>query len=274
MRKTKTLLYLLCCIICIGAIIVLKAQQSKKTGYLEHNISVPTLSPTQSEYINDSTALPEDQIYSFLQGPKSWEHAYTWSGAWAEAEMKGNKFGSFGCGLCAMANIYSTLSTKVCSPVDMYQYAKEVSDYHPSYGAGAIDWTAMQQTLEYCGFSSTLHNKPEKLKTFIQDAKKARCTLVLVSSYYSDKFWKNTPGHYVLIWNYNPKEHTVFLTDSGSPERNRSVIPIKYVFTSLKESSSYQYMTIDSYDEQANQWNWDTITETWHAPSYFVLEEK
>ena len=51
---------------------------------------------------------PEDAVYTFLQGPKSWGKRLTWSGKWAETYYDGGKFGAFGCGFCCMANIYST----------------------------------------------------------------------------------------------------------------------------------------------------------------------
>ena len=74
------------------------------------------------------TPKPEDptkQIYTYLQGPKSWNMGLDWSGEWGESFMDGGSFGGFGCGLCCMANIYSTLSKGECSPVDMYRYVKK-----------------------------------------------------------------------------------------------------------------------------------------------------
>ena len=58
----------------------------------------------------------ESDVYSFLQGPKSWGEGRAWSGEWSNQYVRGNYFGNFGCGLCCMANIYSTFSGHTCSP--------------------------------------------------------------------------------------------------------------------------------------------------------------
>lgn len=46
------------------------------------------------------TARPEKDIYTFLQGPKSWGKRLKWSGEWGENFYDGGSFGGFGCGLC------------------------------------------------------------------------------------------------------------------------------------------------------------------------------
>ena len=74
----------------------------------------------------------ESDVYSFLQGPKSWGEGRAWSGEWSNQYVRGNYFGNFGCGLCCMANIYSTFSGHTCSPWDMFLYAREVSGYTPT----------------------------------------------------------------------------------------------------------------------------------------------
>ncbi len=225
-------------------------------------LNTSTISPTCSP----SQATKDDGIFSYSQGPKAWEAKRVWSGSWAEMTLDGNKFGSFGCGLCCLANIYSTLSGHVCSPIDMYDHAKEVSNYTPSYGYGAIDWNAMQSTILSCGFSSSLEKKPLKYKKFKHTVANIPCAVVLVSSYYNDTFWKNTPGHYVTIWNYSSEDDTVFLSDSGDPNRNRQRIPLRYIYDALKESSNYQLLCIHSYSEDENQWGWDEISDEWIAP--------
>ena len=73
----------------------------------------PTTEPTRKPV--DKTL----QIYTYLQGPKSWNQGIDWSGEWGESYMDGGSFGGFGCGLCCMANIYSSLTPYQCSPVDM-----------------------------------------------------------------------------------------------------------------------------------------------------------
>ena len=42
----------------------------------------------------------ETDVYSFLQGPKSWGEGRAWSGEWSNQYVRGNYFGNFGCGLC------------------------------------------------------------------------------------------------------------------------------------------------------------------------------
>jgi len=42
----------------------------------------------------------ESDVYSFLQGPKSWGEGRAWSGEWSNQYVRGNYFGNFGCGLC------------------------------------------------------------------------------------------------------------------------------------------------------------------------------
>ena len=64
----------------------------------------PTTGPTRKPV--DKTL----QIYTYLQGPKSWNQGIDWSGEWGESYMDGGSFGGFGCGLCCMANIYSSLT--------------------------------------------------------------------------------------------------------------------------------------------------------------------
>ena len=53
-------------------------------------------------------------VYTFLQGPRAYREKWPWSGDWCERLVQGNSFGAFGCGLCCMANIYSTLSGYEC----------------------------------------------------------------------------------------------------------------------------------------------------------------
>ena len=112
------------------------------------------------------TPKPEDptkQIYTYLQGPKSWNMGLDWSGEWGESFMDGGSFGGFGCGLCCMANIYSTLSKGECSPVDMYRYVKK----HTGYGGGmAIDWGYMRRGLTSLGIRCHVERKQETYRQF------------------------------------------------------------------------------------------------------------
>ncbi len=210
--------------------------------------------------------LKEEDVYSFLQGPKSWGNGVTWSGEWCLKYVKGNYFGGFGCGLCCMANIYSTLTDYTCSPLDMYEYATQVSGYYPSKKSGAIGWGDMKVTLQKCGFSCDVYYKADSYETFQQQIAEAQSAIVLVSSYNDDTFWKDTSGHYVNIWLYNEETDEVFLTEPGGPEKNRVWVPLRYVYDALKTSSQYQYLLVDDYNEEENQWRHDGITDQWVAP--------
>lgn len=222
--------------------------------------------PLPTYFATEKPSLENQDIYTFFQGPKAWKARISWSGSWADLTLKGNKFGSFGCGLCCMANLYCTLSNYVCSPVDMYRYARKASSYHPSYGYGAISWPAIASTLEKCGISCTLHKSTTNYADFVSDIQASTGTILLVSSYDPNSYWTDTAGHYVTIWNYNEEDDTVFLADSGSPTNNRQTVPLEAMFHSLKTSSSFQYLTTDGYSEEQNQWKHDQISEEWVAP--------
>ena len=144
--------------------------------------------------------IQEENVYSFLQGPRSWSEGIPWSGEWCKFEVEGNPFGGFGCGLCCMANVYNTLSPYEVSPWDMFEHARIASDYTPGGEYGASDWEEMRCALRVCGISGELHRKPKSYEEFQQQIKSAKSAIVLVSSGNDDSFWTNTPGHYVNIW--------------------------------------------------------------------------
>lgn len=208
----------------------------------------------------------EGQIYSFLQGPKSWEEGRSWSGAWSGEYVNGNYFGNFGCGLCCMANIYSTMTNYECSPWDMYEYARQVSGYYPTKNTGAIGWADMKVTLRKSGFHTELCLKPESYEAFQSQIARAKTAVVLVCSRDDDAYWEKTGGHYVNIWMYNQQTDEVFLTDPGDPDRNRSWIPLRYVYDALKTASQYQYLLVNEYSEENNLWMQDTIDDAWIKP--------
>lgn len=210
--------------------------------------------------------IPESDIYSFLQGPKAWENGLDWSGSWCEETYKGNSFGGFGCGLCCMANIYSTISDYECSPLDMFEFAKEISGYSPSRKIGAIGWGDMKVSLRACGFDCDLYYKPDTYDAFRDQMENGISAIVLVSSYEDDTFWQKTSGHYVNIWSFNPDTEEVFLAEPGSLTNNRSWIPLRYVYNALKTSSDYQYIMVDGYDDNANTWKHDGINIEWNSP--------
>lgn len=259
-----------CCILvlCGGVFYYINEKNNtiETQSTVKHTAStvVTTFAPTPETTLEYT--LSEENIYSFFQGPKAWKARRTWSGSWANMILEGNSFGNFGCGLCCMANIYSTLSDYVCSPIDMYHCATENSSYAPSYGYGAISWPAMASTLEFCGIESQLHRKPNDYSAFQEDIAQSYAAIVLVSSQNSDVYWENTGGHYVTVWNYDEDDDTIFLTDSGSPKHNRSRIDLKIIYDSLKTSSTFQYLTANNYNEEENQWQWNQISEEWVAP--------
>lgn len=216
--------------------------------------------------IEDINTAPEEEVYSFLQGPKSWEEGRPWSGEWAGNYTKGRYFGSFGCGFCCLANIYSTLTDKVCSPWDMYEYAGQVSGYVVTKKSAALGWGDMKVILQKTGFECTLNQKSGSYTYFQQQIAQAKSAVVLVSSDNDDTYWKETSGHYVNIWLYNEETDKVFVTDPGDPDRNRSWIPLRYVYDALKTVSQYQYLLVLDYNDENNQWQHNGIDEIWNMP--------
>lgn len=209
---------------------------------------------------------PEEQaldIYTFLQGPKAWLEGRPWSGEWSQMYVRRNSFGGFGCGLCCMANIYSSLSPYECSPVDMFDFASQVSGYYPTKVSGAIGWGDMKTVLGASGFACDVFNKPPTYEEFQNQIKTTKSAIVLVSSSEDDTFWKDTPGHYVNIWLYQPDTDMVFLAEPGDPDNNRTWIPLRYVYDALKTVSQFQYLAITSYEEDANTWKANGIDDNW-----------
>ncbi len=224
------------------------------------------LSGAELQALRRCVSVEENKIYTFLQGPRSWAEKIPWSGEWCKFMVEGNPFGGFGCGLCCMANIYDTLSPYEVSPLGMYEHATESSGYAPGGEAGAIDWKDMRDSLRSCGISCRLHRKPATYRAFRKQIKKAKSAVVLVSSAFDATYWKGTSGHYVNLWMYREKDDTVFLAEPGSPEKNRSRIPLRYVYDALKTVSPYQYLTVSGYSEEENLWKGDGIGENWNRP--------
>lgn len=206
--------------------------------------ATPTVAPTP---VPD----PTEKIATFLQGPKSWGWRLPWSGIWGEEYYDGGKFGAFGCGPCCMANIYTTVSPYECSPLDMYEYAKKVGGYE---GGGAIDWGSIKVTLKKAGITSDVWRKPKKYSKFQKQVKDSLACIVVVSSYNSDCYWKDTPGHYVTIFQYDEHTDRVFLADSGDPNHNRHWVKLKKIYKSLKTSNSWQYLAVTDYNKKKDAW--------------------
>ncbi len=213
---------------------------------------------------------PEEQasqVYTFLQGPRAYSENLPWSGDWCQKVVRRNSFGGFGCGLCCMANIYSTLTDYECSPWDMYEYAIRATYYYPTKKSGAIGWGDMKATLKSAGFDCEVYRKPEAYEAFQQQMKETKSAIVLVSSANDDTFWKDTPGHYVNVWLYQESTDMVFLAEPGDPENNRTWIPLRYVYDALKTVSEYQYLAVTAYSEETNSWKWDGIDDNWNGKS-------
>jgi hypothetical protein len=221
--------------------------KNKKTAN-EKTVPVAHAQAVSQEAIE---AKPEDRIYSYYQGPKAWKAKLSWSGYWGKKLIDGQFFGAYGCGACCMANIYSTFSPYRCTPVDVYEHTKKVTEYG---GGGAIEWKYLTETLQDIGFPNELATKPSTYEEFRQDIASLPCAIVLVTSYEKGSFWENTPGHYVTIFDYDEKMDKVFLADSGNIEHNRRWVSLKSIYKSLKTVSKYQYIKVSNYQEELNQW--------------------
>ena len=209
-----------------------------------------TLTPTAVP-VQTPAPDPTERIATFFQGPKAWESRLEWSGKWGKEYYDGGSFGAFGCGLCCMANIYTTFSGYECSPVDMYEYAKKKSGYG---GGGAIDWGYMKDTLKSLGFTSDVYPKPGKYEKFQEMVKSSMACIVVVSSSDSDCYWKDTPGHYVTLFSYDEATDKIFLGDSGDPSHNRQWVSLKKIYKSLKTSNRWQCLAVTAFDARKDQW--------------------
>ena len=231
--------------------------------------AAPPQTETELKPSFDAAALEEKDIYTFLQGPKAWGSKTDWSGSWCEVVLKDQEFSVFGCGLCDLANIYSTLTPYDCSPLDMYEYAQTASGYRPVSGFGAIDWPYLRQTLWSVGITSRQRKKDKTYEKFQESIAGGITAIVLVCSWEDDTYWHDVDGHYVNIWKYNKEDDTVFLADSGNPEHNRQRIPLRYIYDALKTSSGYQYLLITAVNEDKNSWKHDGINIKWKKPKYY-----
>lgn len=232
--------------------------------------SVPSISQTPTARPTP-TADPTEKIATFLQGPKSWKRRLNWSGKWGKEYYDGGSFGGFGCGLCCMANIYTTFSGHTCSPIDVYEYAKRKTEYG---GGGAIDWGYMKETLKCLGFTSDVWRKPGKYEKFQQSVKGSMACIVVVSSYDSDCYWKDTPGHYVTLFSYDETSDKIFLADSGDPTHNRHWVDLKKIYKSLKTSNRWQYLAVTAFDAKRDRWKHQgfggtcVLPDGWRAIAY------
>ena len=227
----------------------------------------PTIQPLPSELPEEplSDKLMKDTA-TFLQGPRGWKKKADWSGVWGNRAYDGRRFGGFGCGLCVMANLYTSFTPYQCSPIDMYNFAKENSFYE---GASAIDWPHIQMTLGKLGLTTDTGRKPKTYREFRDLMAESMGAMVVICSYYDDSYWKSTPGHYVSILGYDPDDETIFLGDSGDLEHNRSWIPLRTVYRAIKKSNALHYLRVLGYDENTDQWKHTTISGRWCKPVYW-----
>ena len=57
----------------------------------------------------------------------------------------------------------------------------------------------------------------------------------------------------------------VFLTEPGSPENNRTWIPLRYVYDALKTANRYQFLTVTAYSEEENTWKGTGMDDIWNG---------
>ena len=226
-------------------------------------VRLPAQKSAHNKTSSENVDKPEE-IASYFQGSASWGSGLTWSGDWGEKRYGRKKFGAFGCGLCAMANIYVSLTPYNGSPLDMYRFAKESSHYP---GAGAIDWWSMETVLEKAGFTCETGNKPKEYAEFQRVVRRSKAMIILVSNDNKKSMWKETKGHYAALFLYDSASDKVFLTDSGSYERNRKWVPLKKIYHSLKTRSERQYLSVTSYQKKNDTWRNTRFTGTCNFPT-------
>ncbi|MDO4938421.1 MAG: hypothetical protein Q4E54_00460 [Lachnospiraceae bacterium] len=191
----------------------------------------------------------EQKIYSFVQVPEEYCNDEKWTGDWVEMECGGQKFFYFGCGICCLSNVYSTFYDVPLRPDAMFEWARKYGDYHPESGRGALSWKQLRKMYEHFGCVVQTKHKPENYADFQNDVQNSETTMVLVCKYNDDKLWFYTLGHYVNLWEYNPQDDTVFVTDS-SGMFNRQRVNLEDVYSALKTSSDAQYMCIDRKENE------------------------
>ena len=134
----------------------------KQTAVTPKVTALPSLSPTQKP---TPTPDPTKKVATFFQGPKAYEGRREWSGKWGKEFYDGGSFGAFGCGLCCMANIYTTFSSYESSPVDMYRYAKKVSGYG---GGGDVDFGTVCAQHRALGFGDLVGQREDRAVSALQ----------------------------------------------------------------------------------------------------------
>lgn len=253
-------------IILLAFILNVKSTDNENADATPQNETVAVAPPEAVDARN-----PEETVYTFFQGPTAWQSGLDWSGAWCNEYLRGQYFGSFGCGMCCIANIYDTFSPYEVNPLDIYYFARKNTGYSPSSKAGAISWGDMKVCLKKLGFSCDVYYKADSYEAFREQVKASKCMVAVVSSENKNSYWKKTPGHYITTWLYNDATQEVFIGDSGNPSNNRTWIPLQYVYDSLSDSDEFQYLLVSSYNENANEWKKTGMDPNvaWNAPDYY-----
>ena len=170
-----------------------------------------------------------------------------WNGEWARIEAGGQEFMMFGCGICCLSNTVSTLTGTAVPPEEMYYDTKERTSYYPESGTGAVSWDIMKTMCGNYGLEASLCGKPAGFEEFAEDIASADTAVILASGDNDRRLWWYTDGHYVNIWDYDPEDGTVFVTDP-STHYNRLRVKLRDIYNALKTGSSYQYMKVSRAD--------------------------
>ena len=195
----------------------------------------------------------ERKIYSYTQ---FYEEAYQntswvnkrvsaegWNGEWARIQAAGREFMMFGCGICCLSNMVSTLTDRVVDPEEMYYATKEKTSYYPESGRGAVSWENLKIMCSEYGLNMELCRKPSDYETFVKEIESVPTAVILVNADNDKRLWWYTDGHYVNIWKYDPESGTVFVTDP-STHFNRQRVKLLDIYNALKTASGYQYATV------------------------------
>ena len=197
---------------------------------------------------------PEEKgIYSYTQfydeayQNSTWVNkrvsAAGWNGEWGRIQAGGQEFMMFGCGVCCLSNIVSTMTDRVVDPEEMYYALKDQTNYYPESGRGAVSWEYLQTMCAYYGLTMELRRKPADYESFVNEIRSVRTAVILADGGNSKRLWWYTDGHYVNIWAYDPATGTVFVTDP-STHYNRQRVKLIDIYNILKTASNYQYAVV------------------------------
>ena len=181
-----------------------------------------------------------DEAYQMTTWVNKRVSAEGWNGEWARITAGGQEFMMFGCGICCLSNMVCTMTDRVVDPEEMYYALKDQTNYYPESGRGAVSWEYLKTMCAYYGLDMELRRKPADYETFAKEMEAARTAVVLVDGTNDKRLWWYTDGHYVNIWEYDPEDGTVFVTDP-STHFNRQRVKLLDIYNALKTASNYQY---------------------------------